>query len=144
MPDFNNINNSVNTIVIISVGGSLLIMLLVFGRVLLPLLKGSARNNQLIKQGLPAQATILRIWDTGVTVNDNPRVGFLLAVRPMERPAFQAEAYMLVSRIAVAQYQPGALVEVRYDPSNSAKVAIVGALSSQLNNNQDFRSGAQI
>jgi hypothetical protein len=134
MPDFNNINNSVNTIVIISVVGSLLIMLLVFGRVLLPLLKSSARNSQLIKQGLPAQATILRIWDTGVTVNDNPRVGFLLEVRPMERPAFQAEASMLVSRIAVAQYQPGALVEIRYDPSDSTKVAIVGTVSSQFNN----------
>jgi hypothetical protein len=31
-----------------------------------------------LKDGTPAQATILRIWDTGTTINDNPVVGFLL------------------------------------------------------------------
>ncbi len=34
-----------------------------------------------LKDGMPAQATILRIWDTGTTINDNPVVGFLLEVR---------------------------------------------------------------
>jgi hypothetical protein len=31
-----------------------------------------------VKNGVSAPATILRVWDTGTTVNDNPMVGFQL------------------------------------------------------------------
>ena len=69
MVDVNSITNSVNTIVIISVVVTVLIFVLVFGRVLVPLFKSSAQNQKLLQQGQPAQARILRVWDTGVTVN---------------------------------------------------------------------------
>jgi hypothetical protein len=85
---------------------------------------GVAQARQLQKIGLPAEATILRIWDTGMTVNDDPVVGFLLEVRPPGSPAYQAETKLLVSRLSVPQVQPGAIVPVRYDPAQPAHVSL--------------------
>ena len=77
-----------------------------------------------LKNGLPAQATILRIWDTGTTINDNPVVGFLLEVRPQNLPTYQAEAKSMIPRLSIPQFQPGAIVPVKIDPQNQARVAL--------------------
>jgi hypothetical protein len=74
--------------------------------------------------GVPADATVVRIWDTGVTVNDDPVVAFLLEVKPTDRPAFQAETKALVSRLAVPRVQPGAQLKVMYDPNDTTRVAL--------------------
>ena len=77
-----------------------------------------------LKNGLPAQATILRIWDTGTTINDNPVVGFVLEVRPQHLPAYQAEAKSMIPRLSIPQFQPGATIPVKIDPQNQARVAL--------------------
>jgi hypothetical protein len=77
-----------------------------------------------LKDGTPAQATILRIWDTGTTINDNPVVGFLLEVRPQNLPAYQAQSRSMIPRLSIAQFQPGAVVPVKVDPQNQARVAL--------------------
>jgi hypothetical protein len=50
---------------------------LVLFRFLGPLLS----QQKLAQTGAPAQATILSVWDTGVTINHNPQVGVRLEVR---------------------------------------------------------------
>ena len=75
-------------------------------------------------KGVPAQATILKMWDTGTTVNDNPLVGLLLEVRPQDRPAYQVQTQSLVSRLKIPLVQTGATVPVKFDPSDPAKVAL--------------------
>ena len=77
-----------------------------------------------LQDGTPAQATILRIWDTGTTLNDNPVVGFLLEVRPPNLPAYQAESKSMIPRLSISQFQPGATVPVKIDPQNQARVAL--------------------
>jgi hypothetical protein len=77
-----------------------------------------------LKDGTPAQATILRIWDTGTTINDNPVVGFLLEVRPQNLPAYQAESKSMIPRLSISQFQPGATIPVKIDPQNQARVAL--------------------
>jgi hypothetical protein len=77
-----------------------------------------------LKNGTPAQATILRIWDTGTTINDNPVVGFVLEVRPQNLPAYQAESKSMIPRLSIPQFQPGAIIPVRIDPQNQARVAL--------------------
>ena len=77
-----------------------------------------------ITNGMAAQATIVRIWDTGTTINDNPVVGFLLEVRPQNMPAYQAEAKSMIPRLSIPQFQPGAIVPVKIDPQNQARVAL--------------------
>lgn len=81
-----------------------------------------------IKNGVTAQGTILRTWDTGTTINDNPVVGFALNVTPSTEPAFQVEMKQIVSRIQIGAFLPGAAVEVVYDPADHKKVKIKGVL----------------
>jgi hypothetical protein len=81
-------------------------------------------DEKLLQEGVAAQATILKIWDTGVTLNDNPQVGMLLEVKPPGSEPFRVEMKSIISRIALAQIQPGRVVPVRYDPQNPSKVAL--------------------
>jgi len=86
---------------------------------------GTTMPQNLVDHGIPAKARILDIWDTGWTVNDDPAIGMHVEVEPTDRPAFQATIpRFLVSRIALAQFQPGATLQVRFDPSNPAEVAV--------------------
>ncbi|MCI0397076.1 MAG: hypothetical protein L0332_03840 [Chloroflexi bacterium] len=77
-----------------------------------------------MKDAVLAQATILNMWDTGVTLNDNPQVGMLLEVHPTDRPAYQVQTKAVISRFRLLQYQVGAVVPVKYDPTDPSKVIL--------------------
>lgn len=81
-------------------------------------------NRTILNRGLPAEAIILKVMDTGTTINKNPLVRLLLEVHPPNQPTFQAEAERLISRLQIPQIQPGATVHVKYDPVSQA-VALV-------------------
>jgi hypothetical protein len=90
-------------------------MLLLFGAALVAGLE--ARSIR--QSGLTAPATILEVYDTGTTINQNPLVHLVLEVQPTNEPAFQAETEHLVSRLQVPQIQPGRMVLVKYDPEDN-------------------------
>ena len=77
-----------------------------------------------IKNGITAQARVLKVWDTGVTVNENPQVGFLLEVSLETGEPFQAETKTIVSRLNVAQVEPGITAEVMYDPQKPQRLQL--------------------
>jgi hypothetical protein len=85
---------------------------------------GVSLARELKKSGTPAEALILRIWDTGIIVNDDPVVGFLLEVRPAGRRSYQARTKFLISRLDVPRIQPGTVVPVRIDPRDRERVAL--------------------
>jgi hypothetical protein len=67
--------------------------------------------------GIPAQAEILSIWDTGTTINNDPVIGMKLRVLAEDRPPFEAPIpRALIGRLQVPQFQPGSQVPVIYDP----------------------------
>jgi hypothetical protein len=74
--------------------------------------------------GAPATGTIVRLVDTGTTINDDPVVEFVVRVVPAEGAAYEARARGLVSRLDVPQFQPGRVVPVRYDPRNRSRIAL--------------------
>jgi hypothetical protein len=74
--------------------------------------------------GLPATATVLEIWETGTRVNDNPVVGFLLEVQAEGMEPYRAETKALISILLIPQIQPGAVLDVKYDPRNPQRVAL--------------------
>ncbi len=78
-----------------------------------------------IKNGVTAPAKVLRVWDTGVSINDNPQVGLLLEVSPAGGSPFQAESKTLVSRLNAALVQPGVAAEVKYDPQKPQRLQLV-------------------
>ncbi len=90
---------------------------------------GGGADKQLLATGQTAQASILRTWDTGVTINDNPRVGMLLEIRPPNGAPFQTEVKKVISRLQTSQYQPGQTLEVKYDPADHKKVAITAIVA---------------
>lgn len=74
--------------------------------------------------GVPAPARIVRLIDTGTTINDDPVVDFVLEITPDDGPAFEATARALVGRLDVPAIQPGTIVRVKYDPAMPSRVAI--------------------
>lgn len=85
---------------------------------------GVSEARELQKTGEKAQAKILSIWDTGMTVNDDPVVGFLLEVYPEGRPAYQARTKLRISRLDIPRIQPEMIVPVRIDPNDPRRVAL--------------------
>jgi len=84
------------------------------------LVVGGVANRSVRARGRPASATVLRVWDTGTTINDDPLVRLSLQVHPPDQPSFQAEAECIISRLQIPQIQPGAVVQVKYDPRSRA------------------------
>ncbi len=76
--------------------------------------------------GVPAPARIVRLIDTGTSINDDPVVDFVLEIAPDGAPVYQATARALVSRLDVPAVQPGTIVKVKYDPAVPSRVAIDG------------------
>ncbi|MCL4395013.1 MAG: hypothetical protein M1482_09470 [Chloroflexi bacterium] len=89
------------------------------------LVMNGMKNRQLLSKGVSAPAVILKVWETGVVMNEiNPQIGLLLEVRPQKGAPFQAETKMFISMIQVPQFQPGVTLAVKYDPADPRKVAV--------------------
>ena len=82
------------------------------------------QSNKLLTTGVPAQARVMQLADTGVRLNDNPQVKLVLEVHPMGQSPYQVEVSSFISMIKLAQVQPGQMVNVRYDPADPSKVAL--------------------
>jgi hypothetical protein len=75
--------------------------------------------------GLAADAEILSLWDTGITLNQDPVVGLKVQVRPKEGAPYEAVIRKsLVSRLDLPRFQPGQIIRVRVDPKDRSRVAI--------------------
>ncbi|MBN1439428.1 MAG: SHOCT domain-containing protein [Anaerolineales bacterium] len=77
-----------------------------------------------IKNGVTADARVLKVWDTGTTINDNPQIGMLLEVKSPSGEVFQAEAKTLVSRLNAALVRPGITAQVVYDPEKPKRIQL--------------------
>ncbi len=91
----------------------------------------SVEHARLLAQGVPAQARILQVGATGLTVNDAPQLRITLEVQPPPSPGygggsapFTATSSLLVPLFAMARVVPGAVVPVRFDPAAPSNVAI--------------------
>ena len=84
----------------------------------------AAVANHLAVHGVPGRAVITAIQDTGMTVNDNPRVSLTLEVTVGDKAPYTATHDQVISRIAVAGFQPGATVPVRVDPVDERSLII--------------------
>ncbi len=81
-------------------------------------------DNKLLKNGFPAKAKILKIRDTGNRFNEQPQVELLLEVHASGYKPYQTYVKMFISPVYLPQFQPGAQVNIKYNPKNPKKVAI--------------------
>lgn len=85
---------------------------------------GRRESCEILAIGKPATGRIVRLIDTGTTINDDPVVEFVLDVNPPDGERYEARTKALVSRLDVASVQPGRIVPVKYDPQNRLRVAL--------------------
>lgn len=85
--------------------------------------RNAKKKRQVWETGIPAQVKILRIWDTGVLVNNQPRIGMALEVHPSNgQPPYQVEVKKTVSMIYMAQVQPGTVLPAKIDANNPEEI----------------------
>jgi hypothetical protein len=82
------------------------------------------QRDQLLKNGVPAQAEIVSLDPTGSWYNNQPQVDVHLRVTPEAGEPFEATATMIINPVYMPQFQPGKMVQVRYDAEDQTNVAI--------------------
>jgi hypothetical protein len=93
---------------------------------------GNKRNKaeNLVANGLRGVGTITDIQDTGMTVNDNPRVRMRFRVEPLDGSAsFEAEKTRTVSRVQIPQI--GQRYPIFYDAAEPSSFAYATADDEQ-------------
>ncbi len=85
---------------------------------------GRKESCEILATGISATGTIVRLIDTGTTINDDPVVEFVVRVVPADGEPYEAKTKALVSRLDVPSIQPGRVVPVKYDPQNRMRIAL--------------------
>ena len=83
------------------------------------------KAQMLMASGIVGQATIDTVTDTGVTINENPQIELALTVTVPGREPYAATLTQVVSRLAIAGFQPGSAVPVRVSPDDP-QVLMIG------------------
>jgi len=114
----------------ISVLVTLVFMAAIFGVVFFviykKLIQPAAKARKVLQIGHPGKAKILQLQDTGTRINDNPLVLLTVEVHPSIGSPYQAQIRQVVSIVHLAQFQPGAMLAVKIDPSNPQAIAVEG------------------
>jgi hypothetical protein len=76
-------------------------------------------------RGIPARATVIKVWDIGLKVKGNPRLGLDLHVFPEGRQDFSVGAKVIVPQSKVAGIYPGAELRILYDPEKPSRLQLV-------------------
>jgi hypothetical protein len=77
-------------------------------------------GNDLLATGEEAQAVILEVRETGLTVKEHSEIELLLEVRPEHGQTFRVRMTRAVYRLNVPLFQPGAKLKVKYDPDDTS------------------------
>ena len=81
-----------------------------------------ARAERLVEHGKRAPGRVTHIEDTGVTINDSPRVKIRVSATPRDGRSFEVEKTTTVSRVSIPRV--GDPVAVFYDPDEPEKAGI--------------------
>lgn len=90
--------------------------------------KKRQQAENLAASGTRGEAAILSLEDTGLRVNDNPRVTILLEIRMPNMSPYQLRKTMVIPLIRMSQVQVGTVVPVMVDLSDAANPDKVGLL----------------
>lgn len=82
-------------------------------------------EGSILRDGTPAKAKVLRIEPTGSSMNDDLKVRIDLDVQRAGQDAYEAKVYTYMHPVHFPRYQPGAMVEVRFDPKDPGDVVLV-------------------
>ena len=85
------------------------------------------RLNTIVTEGKQGNAVVLKLEDTGVTINDAPRVKLLLEIQIPNYPTYRAEKKVTIPIIYLSQVQVGSTIAIwadPEDPNNQKKIGL--------------------
>lgn len=114
-------------IILITVG-----VLVVFGAIAYRTTKGiigghvqaEATKQQVIDNGIVAEATVIDVWETGYFVTQDRELGLRLNITPPHQPPYEAEAKFLASPLEIVKLQPGQVTAVYIDLNDPQNIVI--------------------
>lgn len=83
---------------------------------------GGTRAQRLLAHGKRCPGTVLSVQDTGMTINDNPRVAMRIRAEPAGEPAFEFDKTATVSRVQVPRQ--GDRCAVFYEPGGEGEPGV--------------------
>lgn len=93
--------------------------------------KKKKERSALLAAGVPGQATIVQMGDTGMRINNQPRLSLMLDVQPVVHPGmppsfapFRGQHDCVVPMMAMSRVGPGMVVPVKVDPQDPARLTI--------------------
>ena len=86
--------------------------------------KAVGPNRSVLQNGVPAQAKIMSVQQTGVMVNNQPQVAFDLEVRPPGGMPYRTQAKAVIPIVNIPQFQPGVQVPVKIHPTDPTQVVM--------------------
>jgi hypothetical protein len=89
------------------------------------------KKKKILAEGTQARAVVVNVQDTGITVNDNPRVKLTLQVQPEGQMPFEVTKKQTVSRVSIPRI--GDEYIVRFDPAKPEDVEFDSAAVAQVN-----------
>jgi hypothetical protein len=86
------------------------------------------RITELVATGKQGTAVVLQLSDTGVRINDDPRVKLLLEIHIPNYPPYQAQKTVTLPLIYLPQVQTGSTINILADPAqpnNEKRIALL-------------------
>jgi hypothetical protein len=84
--------------------------------------------DDLVAVGKPGTAKVLKLEDTGVQINNNPRVKLLLEISVPGYPTYRAQKTVTLPLINLSQVQPDSIIQVLVDPQQPQNEKRIGLL----------------
>ena len=78
----------------------------------------------ILQNGIPAQAKIVSVRQTGVMLNNQPQILFDLEVQPPGGTPYRAQTKAIIPMVNIPQFQPGVEVPVKIHPSDPTQVVM--------------------
>lgn len=108
--------------------GFLVIPLAISFGILIWIMTKRKRMEELIATGKQGTAIVLKLSDTGVSVNDNPRVKLQLEIHIPNYQPYRAQKTVTLPLIYLSQVQTGSTINILADPEqpdNEKRIALL-------------------
>ena len=98
---------------------------LLAGLVLVPMARRAMQTQYVLAHGLPAQAVVVALQDTGNTINNRQVYRIVLRLQLTGSTGQDASVQRVLTGTDVLVFAPGRIVGVKYNPQDPRQVALV-------------------
>jgi hypothetical protein len=87
-------------------------------------LQTDAAQQQIIQNGIPAQATILDVWETGIVIRHKTQLSLRLNVMAPNQASYEVETQTIATPLEVVKLQPGHTISIHIDPTDLQNIVL--------------------